>query len=265
MTIAQSSAIATQRHAYGGHAEQFGELRLPAGQGPHPTIVYLHGGGWRAEITLAGAAGICAALTAQGYATWSVEYRRLGNGGGWPATFDDVLAGCAYVATLAGEAPIDLGRVFVAGQSAGGQLALWLASRLSKGRDDAARARLPELRGVLALAPATDLRAIAMSNPASPPPELLGGMPDAVSERYAATSPIELTPIGVPQLLVHGTADTIVPYAMSEAFTHAATAAGDPVTLLTIEGAEHLDLWTPTSTAFPQVLTAATAFLQARA
>jgi acetyl esterase/lipase len=264
MSIAHpSDPIVVQRHTYGSHSEQFGELRLPPGNGPHPTIVYIHGGGWRAEITLAGAAGICTALTAQGYATWSIEYRRIGNGGGWPATFDDVLAAAAYVKTLAREAPLDLSRAYVGGQSAGGQLALWLASRTTNGRDPAAEARLPGFRGAFGLAPATDLRTSAAGNSSSVMAILLGGTPDEVSDRYAATSPIELAPIGVPQLLVHGTADSIVPYVMSERFSRLARAAGDTVELVTIDGADHLDLWTPASAAFEPVVVAVTRFLAA--
>ncbi len=250
--------IQASRIAYGADPEQFGDLRLPSaasGDGPHPTIVYVHGGGYRAAVTLAGASGICTALTNAGYATWSIEYRRIGNGGGWPTTFDDVQAAAAWLTRLADAAPLDLSRVLVAGQSAGGQLALWL------GRTSVSRqAPLPAFRGVLALAPATDLRWTAARADAAVE-ALLGGSPDDVGERYAATSPIELLPIGLPQLLVHGTTDSIVPYALSQAYVSAAQARGDDVELMTIEGADHLDLWNPASTAFPRVVDAARGFL----
>jgi acetyl esterase/lipase len=255
-----TSDIAATRHAYGADPEQFGELRLPAGPGPSPAIVYLHGGGYRSSVTLAGAAGICASLTAHGYATWSIEYRRIGNGGGWPMTFEDVLSAAAHLRTLAAEAPIDLERVFVAGQSAGGQLALWLASG---GRGTAPEhTPLPAFKGVVALAPASDLRASA-ANPNAPIQSVMGGSPRDVSERYASVSPIELASISVPQLIVHGTADTVVPYAMSQAYVSAASARGDQVQMATIEGADHLDLWNPASACFGQVVDAAVQFLGA--
>jgi fermentation-respiration switch protein FrsA (DUF1100 family) len=92
--------------------------------------------------------------------------------------------------------------------------------------------------------------------------EVLGGTPDEVPERYAATSPIELIPIGLPQLLVHGTADEIVALRSSETYVEAASSAGDSVTFKRIEGADHLDLWTPSSSAFATVLTATKEFIE---
>jgi len=83
MTTSELTAdFVLTRHTYGSDPEQFGELRLPAqaGPGPFPSIVYIHGGGYRAQVTLAGAVGITSALTRLGYATWSIEYRRVGNG-----------------------------------------------------------------------------------------------------------------------------------------------------------------------------------------
>jgi hypothetical protein len=74
------------RLAYGPHSLQFGDLRLPAGKGPHPVAVVIHGGFWRAAFGLENIAPLCEALTAVGIATWNLEYRRVGNGGGWPVT-----------------------------------------------------------------------------------------------------------------------------------------------------------------------------------
>jgi acetyl esterase/lipase len=242
--------IQTTRFTYGADPEQFGELRLPSGDGPHPTIVYVHGGGYRAAVTLSGAVGICTALTNAGYATWSMEYRRLGNGGGWPMTFDDVRAAAHHLTKLAESQPIDLSRLLVAGQSAGAQLALWLGKTSASGQTS-----LPAFRGVLALAPASNLRRSGNAH------ELLGGSPDDVGERYAATSPVEFLPIGLPQLVVHGTQDSQVPYALSQTYVSTAKERGDDIELVTIEGADHLDLWNPASQAFPSVVAAARTFL----
>src|SRR5437762_7123265 len=117
---------ADRRLAYGPDPNHFGDLRLPAGAGPHPVAIVLHGGFWRARYDLLHIGHLCAALTARGIATWSLEYRRVGQpGGGWPGTAQDVKAGAAMVAHLP---DIDSGHVVCVGHSAGGQLALWLAA-----------------------------------------------------------------------------------------------------------------------------------------
>src|SRR5215468_2517834 len=109
---------ADRRIAYGAAQSQFGELRLPSGEGPHPLAIALHGGFWRARYDLAYFGHVCAALTARGIATWSVEYRRIGEaGGGWPGTFLDVARAADCVRELSPTFNLDLGRVFSIGHS----------------------------------------------------------------------------------------------------------------------------------------------------
>src|SRR5690349_1908765 len=162
---------ADRRVVYGADPNQFADLRLPAGKGPHPVVLNLHGGFWRARYDLLHAGHLCAALTRRGIATVNLEYRRVGNpGGGWPGTFDDARAGLAFLAKLAADHALDLGRVVLSGHSAGGHLALWLGARASPfGR---------ALRGVAALAPLSNLRRafeLHLSNDAVV--GLLGGTP----------------------------------------------------------------------------------------
>ena len=83
--------------AYGPHAEQFGHLYMPAGAGPHPVVVLLHGGCWRARVNLTYMGGFARALTEDGVAVWNLEYRRLDLDGGWPNTFLDVAKGADYL------------------------------------------------------------------------------------------------------------------------------------------------------------------------
>ena len=121
---------AQHRIAYGPGPQQFGELRLPDGAGPHPVVIVVHGGCWLAEYDLGYMSSLAAALTADGVATWSIEYRRVGDdGGGWPGTFDDVGAAADHLREIAAEHELDLERVVAVGHSAGGHLALWLAAR----------------------------------------------------------------------------------------------------------------------------------------
>ncbi|MBE0565590.1 MAG: alpha/beta hydrolase, partial [Krumholzibacteria bacterium] len=86
MTAAEAMALsrppADARLAYADHPSGFGELRLPSGEGPFPVVVLVHGGCWLAEYDLGYMAGLAAALTAEGWATWTIEYRRVGEEGG---------------------------------------------------------------------------------------------------------------------------------------------------------------------------------------
>jgi acetyl esterase/lipase len=126
------------RIAYGTGALQFGELRVPAGRGPHPVVIIIHGGCWIAKlgklddraVGLDLVRPIAADLAANGFATWNIEYRRLGNeGGGWPGTFQDIAAGADQLRQIAAKNQLDLRRVVAIGHSAGGHFALWLAAR----------------------------------------------------------------------------------------------------------------------------------------
>jgi dipeptidyl aminopeptidase/acylaminoacyl peptidase len=163
---------------------------------------------------------VCADLAERGWAAWNLEYRRLGlgNGGGWPATFDDVAAGIDHLARLAGDdvvgGRLDLTRVVAIGHSAGGHLAAWAATRESP---EVPVTAVVSQAGVLDLARAWELR---LSNGVVG--RLLGGTPEEVPDRYAAASPAQRLPLTVPALLTHGALDDTVPLAMSEAFAEAA-------------------------------------------
>jgi acetyl esterase/lipase len=247
-----------QRITYGADdPNQFGELRLPPGEGPWPLAICLHGGFWRARYDLVHLGHLCAALTAAGIATWNVEYRRVGHeSGGWPETFLDVGRGADHVRELAREYPVDLTRVITVGHSAGGHLALWLAGRrrVPAGSEIASVDPIM-LYGAVTLAGVVDLaRAYALGLSTGATGDFLGGSPETVPERYAAASPAALLPLGVPQLLVHGTVDDSVPFELSEKYVEAARSAGDEATLLALPGAGHFEVIDPLSAEWPVVL-----------
>lgn len=226
---------ADHRIAWGTGAQQFGELRLPSGIGPFPVIINLHGGFWRAQYDLRHAGHLCAALKRKGVATWNVEYRRIGQeGGGYPGTLQDAVAGCRHITQLASRFPLDLRRVVVMGHSAGGHLALYAAPQL------------PPIRGVVALAPVADLRRAQELNLSRGVVRLLmGASPDEAGDRYREASPIERVPLKLPQILVHGTEDDVVPIEISRLYAAAARAAGDPAELVELAGAGHFELIDP--------------------
>jgi acetyl esterase/lipase len=117
---------ADQRISYGQDSSEYGELRVPAGAGPHPLVVLIHGGCFKAAYaTLRDLAPMADALKSDGIASWNVEYRRLGQpGGGWPGTYLDVGRAVDHLRAIAGAHHLDLGRVVLVGHSAGGHLAM---------------------------------------------------------------------------------------------------------------------------------------------
>jgi acetyl esterase/lipase len=230
---------------YGAHGDQFVELWLPDGEAPAPVVVVLHGGYWRAAYGIELARPLAADVAAAGLVGVAVEYRRVGGGGGWPATLEDVAAALDALPGLPVAGRLDLGDVTVVGHSAGGQLAAWAAGRhrLPAGAPGAGprvaiRAAVLQA-GVLDLADADrlDLGRGAVR-------ALLGGSPDAVPDRLAGADPVRLLPTGARVLCVHGSGDDVVPVGQSERYAAAARAAGDPVEVRVVPG-DHMALIDP--------------------
>jgi acetyl esterase/lipase len=229
---------ADERVAYGPHPLQFADLRLPKTAGPHPVAIVIHGGFWKNAYDLEHTGHLCAALGGAGVATWSLEYRRVGDaGGGWPGTVEDVARGASHLTMVAPKYPLDLRRVAALGHSAGGQLALWLGAE-----------RKVSLRGVISLAGVADLRrAWELDLGSGAAARFLGGSPKDVPDRYRQASPLERIPLGVPQVLIHGYDDDIVPLEISERYCRAAQASGDDVRLRALRSTGHLELIDPRS------------------
>lgn len=247
---------ADARLHYGPDRFQFGDLRLPPGSGPHPVAIVLHGGFWRAQISLEYAGHICAALAHSGIATWNLEYRRIGDpGGGWPGTFLDAAQGADYLRTLAQKYPLDLKRAISVGHSAGGHLAVWLAARprIPAGDPLAVSHPIP-LRGAAPIGGIVDLRrAWELRLNDGVVSTLMGGPPEKLPQRYHTGSPIELVPIGVTVRLLHGTDDSVVPIEISNNYQKAATLAGDDARLVPLPGADHFLPVDPRSIHWPTV------------
>ena len=184
----------------------------------------------------------------RGFAVWNIEYRRVGStGGGWPGTCEDAVTAIEHLANMAAAGTdLNLERVAVVGHSAGGYLALWSAAQL-RHRNPTSANRI-QIKAVVGEAAVTDLKlAYDMGIGAEAVAEFMGATPDKDPGLYHAASLRTSLPIGVPQLLIHGTADGVVPVATARAYTSAAIAAGDQAELLEVYGAGHMEFLDPSS------------------
>lgn len=219
--------VSAERVTYGDDPSQFVEVRRGSGAG---TVVLLHGGFWRSRVGLDHIAPVAADLHARGHTVWNVEYRRVGQAP-WPATLDDVAAAVGLVG-----APC-----VVVGHSAGGHLATWVASRVPV-------TGVVSLAGVLTLA---DAARDGVGDTAVP--DLVGGMPDEVPQRYTEADPVAQLPLGVPVRAVHAPDDDRVPIGVSRRYVAAARAAGDDAVFVEVPG-DHFTLVDPTHPTWPVVL-----------
>jgi acetyl esterase/lipase len=229
---------------YGPRDEQVADLRLP-GRTSAPLVVLLHGGFWRAAWDRTHTRPMADALATAGFAVATPEYARTGDGGGWPTTFDDValaIAALPSVITAAVRTAVDPKRTVLAGHSAGGQLALWCASR-----------ELPTgYTGVVALAPVADLtEAFRLDLDGGAVGELVGAGPDVAPARYDWADPCRAPVPSVPVVVVHGSNDPAVPAVLSERY-----AAHTGAHLRLLDGVGHFELIDPLTAAWPVVLDA---------
>jgi acetyl esterase/lipase len=247
------------RFAYGTDPLQFGELYIPNGPGPHPVVLLIHGGFWRAPYDLTLMQGLAQDLVQNRIATWNIEYRRVGDaGGGWPGTFRDIARAADFLTALARPYALDLTRVVPVGHSAGGHLALWLAARprLPKNSKLTVNHTPLSLLGVVSLAGASDLkRTWELNLGQGAAAELLGGSPTSVPDRYMFASPAALLPLGIPQILIHGDRDDRVPLLVSQEYAHKATRHGDCATLVELPRVDHFALIDPSSLAWAITVT----------
>jgi acetyl esterase/lipase len=240
------------RHRYGADPSQFGELSLPRGEPRVGTIVVVHGGFWRSVYDLSLGRPLAADLAGRGWATWNLEYRRVGNGGGWPATFDDVAAGIDALADL----DVDTSAVVVIGHSAGGHLAAWAAGRA--GLPTGAPGAGPRVRvtAVVSQAGVLDLAAAHRAGLSSHAVAgLLGGAPRDLADRFGLADPLAQVPLRAAVLCLHSRADDTVPFEQSTAYVAAATDAGADARLHETAG-DHFSLIDPASADWAAVVDA---------
>lgn len=231
---------------YGTDRSQFGELTRPAGASKG-VVVVIHGGFWRSQYDLSLGRPLAKALAADGWTAWNVEYRRVGDGGGWPETFDDIAAAIDALADVDG---LDTSKVVTLGHSAGGHLAVWAASRAQLTGTPWDAPRVP-VTAAISQAGVLDLAGAAADD--------LGGgavqafMGGTVDDRYAQADPTALIPVAVPVRCVHGTSDDTVPLSQSIDYVDRARAAGADAELVEVDG-DHFVVIDPSSAAWARTL-----------
>ena len=239
-----SPARGSRRIRYGEDRSQFVDLRLPR-KDPTATVVLLHGGYWLPEYGLDLMQPLVTAFTGLGYATWNVEYRRTGQGGGFPATFTDVATALDRLA----EEHLPGGMVLL-GHSAGGHLAGWAASRSDRTPGGAPRVRPT---GAISLSGLLDLTAAASAPESSGPVRgLMGGDPQQRSQQYAVADPTLLAPAACPVWAAQATEETVIPTDQAARYVRRARLAGGTATTVALEG-DHFTLIDPRAPSFATI------------
>ncbi len=247
--------------AYGTDPLQHVELWKPAGKGPFPVVLMLHGGCWQTSVAKADIMHLLAAdLVRRGIAVWNVEYRGVDvPGGGYPGTFADVAAAADMLGREGPKLALDTRHVVAVGHSAGGHFAFWLAGRHRIARTSVLWSAHPlPIAGVLSQGGLPDLP-LAKSDAAEAcgadtVDRLVGPPTVAHPDPYADTSADRLLPNGVRQALVSGAADPIAPPRFAEAWVAKARAAGDRVTSVVVPDQGHFELITPGTAAWTEEL-----------
>jgi acetyl esterase/lipase len=241
---------------YGPDEYQKVDLWLPAGQGPFPVVLMVHGGCWTTSIADRSLMNWAAEdLRKAGYAVWNIDYRGVDRpGGGYPGTFSDAAAAADLLRANAAKYRLDLSRVVAVGHSAGGHLALWLAGRPKLPADSPLRTPDPlPIAHVISLGGLPDLEQTAASPDNGCGTDVMGRLVGQASagrsDVYRDTSVPRLFPLGVPQDLVNGREDSIIPHRL--ATDYVAKAKGE-ATLHTVADTGHVELIAPGSAAWTE-------------
>jgi acetyl esterase/lipase len=209
---------------YGSHRDQFGELRVPGGPGPHPVVVLVHGGFWKAQWELDLMDRLAIDLAAAGWASWNVEYRK--GPGSWRAALADVGA-------------------------AGGHLVLWAGARRRHGP---ARDSTIDPAVIVPLAPVSDLVDCARRGLGDRAAQaFIGADPAGDPEAYRLADPMQRLPVGVPTTIVQGLSDGADLIDHNRRFVAAAAVAGERIELVELDGTDHFDVIDPTTPAWAEV------------
>lgn len=204
------------------------------------SVMLIHGGCWLSQYDRFYMGHLAQALADRGYRVYNIGYRRVGDdGGGFPGTFEDVTRAFETVKRDVSERGGDASNIQVVGHSAGGHLALWLASTNS------------DVRRVVGLAAISDLSEYARGTGScqTAAPRLMGGTPEDAAASYAASDPMLLAKPKADIVLISAENDVIVPPSHNDGYKMKTNARH-----VVLNGVGHFDLVAPISTVWKEVL-----------
>jgi acetyl esterase/lipase len=241
---------------YGEHAQQVVDLYLPAGNGPHPVVIMIHGGCWSQPWDRSLMNWISDDLRRRGIAVWNIDYRTLGehDRSAYPSLFMDVASAADALRAHASEYRLDLSRVVTVGHSAGGHLALWLAGRRNLPRGHFANRNPLPIHAAISLGGLQDLELAERPPGSGCGTEVIGRLIgrglSARRDLFADTSAPRMGPLRIPQVLINGNQDRIIPTHFAEDYARQMRAMGDDVRVRMIDATGHVELVAPESAAW---------------
>jgi acetyl esterase len=210
---------------------------IPAGEGPFPAVILVHGGGWQSGDKQFNFKQIFAPLSNAGFAWFSVNYR-LAPKYRYPAAIDDVVQAIQYVETHAQQYKVDPKRIALSGESAGGHIVAMIGARYQSQLHIAA---------VVPFYPATDF--VALVEGADKTDKAFRGVTqfvgvseidDPARKLLREASPITYVHKGMPPyLFVHGTGDELCNFRQSQTMCDKMKQAGNSAEIYVLEGAPH--------------------------
>jgi len=240
------------------------DIDIPAGAGPFPAVIYVHGGGWtKGDKTIEGAS-MFDPLRNAGIARFSINYR-LAPAYKYPASSDDVDTAIRWVKSHAADYNIDPARLVLMGDSAGGHLVALATTRAADAAatsDDTLARQRPiqnpkskiensptRVAATVVFYGPTDMEKFFLRDAAalpaghkSPGEAYMGVTADTPEARQLLreASPIDHVRPGLPPfLLLHGDKDPLVPIAQTVAFEQKLRAAGVPCEFIIVKGGMH--------------------------
>lgn len=242
------SAFAAEAHRDVEYSQPAGmslhlDASIPDGAGPFPAVIVVHGGAWVGGDRRTEVAPVFRPLTEAGFAWFTIDYRLATDPMNFGAAVDDVEEAIRFVKAHAKEYRVDPDRIALVGESAGGQLAAMAALRDAPGTS---------VKAVVALYAPTDLVSLLKNSdliPSAVRRSLVGTpLESLLIARLTQLSPVDNVHAGMPPfLMIHGTADELVPFAQSREMCSRMQSVGASCDLFRVPGGGHGIRWWDTN------------------